>query len=143
MGMILSLPISRIKLVREMAVCFEARRGGAVVELAITLPLLVIVSIGVIDICEQIFLKQSATVVAYEGARLAARRTATTAQVRRRCEQLMNERRISDGTIQITPAQVQNAATAAEVTVVVEARRQGFFIRDSGAVTATATVLKE
>lgn len=112
-------------------------------ELAVSLPLLVIVSIGMIDICDQILLKQSATVVAYEGARLAARRTVDTAQVQRRCEQLMRERRIADGTVQITPMQVQNAATATEVTVVVTARRQGLLIRDSGLVTATAAALKE
>jgi Flp pilus assembly protein TadG len=119
------------------------RRGAAAVELAISLPLLVIVSIGAIDICDQILLKQSATVVAYEGARLGSRKSVTTAQVRRRCEQLMVQRRINDGTIQIRPSQVQNAAVATEVTVVVTARRQGFLVRDSGSVTATATALKE
>ncbi|MGC6442578.1 MAG: TadE/TadG family type IV pilus assembly protein [Rubripirellula sp.] len=45
------------------------RRGTATVELAIITPLLMLLTLGTLDICSMIFLKEAATLAAYEGAR--------------------------------------------------------------------------
>ncbi|XZE53653.1 TadE/TadG family type IV pilus assembly protein [Planctomycetaceae bacterium SH139] len=48
----------------------EQRSGAAVVELAVCLPLLVLISLATIEACAMIYLKQSLKIAAYEGARV-------------------------------------------------------------------------
>jgi len=45
-----------------------SRRGGALIELVIILPVLFIVILGSVDICNNIFVKQFLTEVTYQGA---------------------------------------------------------------------------
>ncbi len=45
------------------------RRGSATVEMAIITPLILLITLGTLDICSMIFLKEAATLAAYEGAR--------------------------------------------------------------------------
>ncbi len=79
------------------------RAGAAVVELAVLIPVLFTVAFGTLEVCNRMYLRQTASVAAYEGARLAARRTITQAQVESRCLDLLNGRRVVGGTVTITP----------------------------------------
>jgi Flp pilus assembly protein TadG len=130
------------------------RRGGATIEFAISLPLLLIVIFGAIDICERIFFKQSVSLVAYEGARLAARRSATSANVIARCQQMMQERRIDNGEIILSPSSIDNLPPTTPITLTIRATRSTFgmgqysseaggFQQTSGTVTGTSTMLRE
>ena len=70
------------------------RRGVATVEFAICLPALIALTIGTIDICSMMFLKESIKLAAYEGARRGVGRGRTNADVIARVEQFLDERNI-------------------------------------------------
>ena len=57
------------------------RQAIAVVELALVLPLLFILTFGILEICEGLFLRQKVVIASHEGARIAVRRTATISDV--------------------------------------------------------------
>ena len=59
----------------------QPRRGTAAVECALVLPLVFLLTAGTIEMCSTIFLRESVTLAAHEGARAAIGRHATTADV--------------------------------------------------------------
>jgi hypothetical protein len=126
------------------------RRGLAVVELAILLPILMTVCFGTLEVCNRLFLRQTAAVAAYEGARLAARRTVTQSQVEARCIALLQGRRIVGGQVVITPSgnALATLPTSGQLTVQITIPIAGntpvsYVLSPSGSVTATAVMLRE
>jgi Flp pilus assembly protein TadG len=79
------------------------RGGVAAAELAVCLPVVVLLVLAVIEACSAIFLKQSLTVAAYEGVR-AAVIDGTPANVQAACNQILSDRNIDGGTVTITPS---------------------------------------
>lgn len=59
----------------------ENRDGIATSELAICLPILILLTLAVLETCTVIFLKETITISAYEGARVGIRKQGTDAQV--------------------------------------------------------------
>jgi Flp pilus assembly protein TadG len=93
------------------------RRGTATVELAVCLPLLVILALGAIEATNAIFLKERVTAAAYEGARKATTPGKTTDDATTAAQNVLTQFGISGGTITVTPA-VGTATTAgAQVSV--------------------------
>lgn len=144
----------RMSLMRKRKPNHRNRKGGATIEFAISLPLLLIVIFGAIDICERIFFKQSVSLVAYEGARLATRRSATSANVIARCQQMMRERRITNGEIILRPGTIDNLPPTTPITLIIRANRSTFgmgryssdtgrFEQSAATVTGTSTMLRE
>lgn len=84
----------------------DRRRGAAAVELGLCLPLIVVFCLGSIEACSMIYLKQSLTIAAYEGARLANTQDATTADVESRCNQILNDRGVTGASVNVHPAEV-------------------------------------
>ena len=70
----------------------KGRRGAATVEFAICLPVLVILTIGTLDVCSMLFLKESITLAAYEGARRGVQRNRTNADATDRVIEFLDER---------------------------------------------------
>ncbi|OYP34046.1 TadE family protein [Rhodopirellula sp. MGV] len=70
------------------------RRGVATVEFAICLPALLALTIGTIDMCSMLFLKESITLAAYEGARMGVGRDRTNGDVSARVREFLDERNI-------------------------------------------------
>ena len=66
-------------------------RGNAAVELAITLPVMVTILFGSIEICGQIFAKQAVETAAYECARDAVDAAGTDAQVVARMNEILDQ----------------------------------------------------
>ncbi|MFO0789591.1 MAG: TadE/TadG family type IV pilus assembly protein [Pirellulales bacterium] len=79
-------------------------RGVAAAELAVCLPVVVLLVIATIEACSALFLKQSLTVAAYEGVRAAIEEGATTATIQASCNQILADRKIKNAKITITPA---------------------------------------
>ncbi len=75
------------------------RLGIASVEFAVVFPILMILVLGTVEVCQRLFIRQSATIAAYEGIRLAARKTSSAEDVVSRCKQLLEDRRVSNPTI--------------------------------------------
>ena len=69
-------------------------RGAAVVEVALTLPLLMLVALATLDTCQVLYLKQSAKIAAYEGARISLIAGATREDIVAQCEHILQSRYI-------------------------------------------------
>lgn len=79
------------------------RSGVAAAELAVCLPVIVLLVLATIEACTMVFLKQSLTVASYEGARVALANGATNQDVQTACEQILQDRRVEGGTVSVRP----------------------------------------
>ncbi|MEM0925423.1 MAG: TadE/TadG family type IV pilus assembly protein [Planctomycetota bacterium] len=95
------------------------RRGAATVEFAICLPALIALTIGTIDLCSMLFLKESITLAAYEGARRGVGRDRTNDDVIARVQEFLDERNIqySGNPCSFSSPDFSNADTLENVTV--------------------------
>ncbi len=80
-----------------------ARRGTALMELAVCLPLVVMITMATIEACSVLYLKQALKIAAYEGCRTGLVPSATVMNARAQSEELLNSRDIRGYTINITP----------------------------------------
>lgn len=102
-----------------------ARRGVAAAEFAVCLPVIVLIVLATIEACTMVFLKQSLSIAAYEGARAALSQNATNADVQRVAQQVLTERGVSGGTVTIDPADLTSAAPGEYLTISVTAPAAG------------------
>ncbi|HEX2477189.1 MAG TPA: TadE family protein [Lacipirellulaceae bacterium] len=96
-------------------------RGVAAVELAVCLPIVVLLVVATIEACSAVFLKQSLTVAAYEGVRMALVEGATAGNVQASCNQVLADRTIEGGTITISPSDIASLKVGEFVNVTVSA----------------------
>ena len=73
------------------------RDGTAAVEAAFCLPFVITLTLFTIEICGALFLKESLTIAAYEGARIGVMRGSTTDEAQQRGAVIMTARGISGG----------------------------------------------
>lgn len=99
----------------------DKRRGVAVAELAVCLPVVVLLVVATIESCSALFLKQSLTASAYEGVRAAIEKGATTASVQSACDQILADRRITASKVTLTPANIASLKPGDFVDVTVSA----------------------
>lgn len=102
-----------------------ARSGTAAVECAVCLPVLLLFVLGLVEACTVIFLKQSLTTAAYEGAQTGLRRGATAADVRAVAERVLTDRRVTGGGVSVSPAGLPAVAEGDPFTVTVTAPASG------------------
>jgi Flp pilus assembly protein TadG len=81
-------------------------RGVAAAELAVCLPVVVLIVIATIEACSAIFLKQSLTVAAYEGTRTALADRSVPGSVEAAVNQVLTDRKVKGATITIKPANI-------------------------------------
>jgi Flp pilus assembly protein TadG len=93
------------------------RRGVAVLEAAITLPILVILVFGTIELTDGIFTKQSLAIGAYEGIRVATRPGGTSTQARAKIDEILAARNVSGYTVVINPAVTEDTTRGTQVTI--------------------------
>jgi Flp pilus assembly pilin Flp len=74
----------------------EDRRGAAMVEFAVCLPLLVFVTLAFIDLTNLIYFRQAIKISAYDAARKAAEPTATASDVQEAAQRMMSLRGIDN-----------------------------------------------
>lgn len=78
------------------------RSGAAAVELAISLPVLVMLLFGTIETCTMIFLQQSLEIAAYEGARVAILPKVQASDVEATVNQILSARRVNSARVGVT-----------------------------------------
>ena len=124
------------------------RSGAAVVEFAVCLPLIVFVVLAAIEACSLIFLRQALQTTAYEAVRAAVAPNGTAESVLGCAQEMLRERHVQQGTVQLRPSDPAQAAKGAPVTVTVTAPLDSnrlmppWFFR-SGDFTASCVMLKE
>ncbi|MEN1678876.1 MAG: TadE family protein [Planctomycetota bacterium] len=124
------------------------RKGVEIVELAVSMPLLTVLVFGVLETCEALFLNQSASIAAYESARVAARPDATALMAIDRGDELMTGRRVQGASVEVSPPDIQNAARGTPITITVRApfgsnRTTGFVLSNNLVIEQSATMVRE
>ena len=127
------------------------RKAVATVEFAICLPLLITLTLGTMDLCSLIFLQESVTIAAYEGARQGVGRGRTNADVTARITEFLDDRNIEySGTnlVQYSNPDFTGAETLENVTVTVNVPAAGNLIIPLGmfdglTVSSSVTMRKE
>lgn len=99
----------------------SSRQGVAAVEAAVALPLLILLVFGAIEVANGIFLTQTLSVAAYEGARAAVSPGGTAEQVEQRIADVLTRRGISVYVIEIQPAISDSTPRGTAITVEVQA----------------------
>jgi hypothetical protein len=99
----------------------RTRGGVAAAELAVCLPIVVLLVVATIEACSAIFLKQSLTVAAYEGVRTALQEGATPQSVEDTCNRILADRRIRRARVRVRPSDVDSLEPGDFVDVVVSA----------------------
>lgn len=124
------------------------RRGVAATELAVCLPIILVLIIGTIEACSMIYLKQSLSTAAYEGARASLKPGATTSDVTDACNRVLAPRNVAGATITVSPSGFESQPVQTWVTVRITASGgsnsvvAGWFY-DSLTIDGQATMMKE
>ena len=98
-----------------------SRRAVAAVEAALTLPLLVLLVFGSIELGRGIFFKQTLSIAAYEGARAVSRAGATSADGQTRIDEFMASRQVTGYSVTFSPPVTTVTPRGTQLTVTVSA----------------------
>lgn len=122
------------------------RLGSAVVELAICLPIVMGLVWGTIELSNSIFLKQTITSAAHEGALAGTSNAALESEIRARIQNVLNERLTVPFTIDVetsTGASYDDLPSGYLFTIVVTAEPKSFNdLFDIDAVDARVSAVK-
>ncbi|MGB7343548.1 MAG: TadE family protein [Pirellulaceae bacterium] len=97
-----------------------SRRGVAVVELAVCLPVIVFLLLATIEACVMLQIQQNAAITAYEGARIGIMPGADASVVQLQCGMLLDDRGIENYTILTSPSDLSSMEVGDQLTVTVE-----------------------
>lgn len=100
------------------------RRGAVAVEMAIVLPALLLLVVGIVESSNLIYLKQSLTVAAYEGARASIAFQATSTDVNTHANLIVADRKVQASSILITPSNFSSQPYGTYIAVEVSAPYQ-------------------
>ncbi len=115
----------------------SGRFGLAVVELALALPLVVLVTFATIEICTALHKQQYLKIVAYEGARVGVTPRAESADVMHKCETLLQARNIVGYTITTMPTDPATLVAGDYYTITIVAP---LYSHSLGAMFASSTL---
>lgn len=80
------------------------RPGAAIIELAVCLPLLVMLTLATTEACAMIYLKQTLTVAAFEGARVGLLPGSTAENVEAQSELVLNDHKVAGFSVSMLPS---------------------------------------
>jgi Flp pilus assembly protein TadG len=100
---------------RPLILC--ARRGAAAVELAVCLPVIVLLVLGAIEGASLLFARQAMVECAYEAAVVAIRDNATNAQAIDAADSVIKSRRLTGLTLTFEPSNVNTTPRGTPVRV--------------------------
>lgn len=98
------------------------RRGAAVTEFAVCLPMLVTLILGSIQACNLLFLQQGLKSAVYEGCLEVGKHDASRSSIRQRVESILGAYEIEGGVVTISPeTELHSMAAGTFVTITVSA----------------------
>jgi Flp pilus assembly protein TadG len=126
----------------------SSRKGAALVEFAVCLPVILLVVFGSIQAASMLFLRQTAIQSAYEGVKVAVRGDGTDALAREVAQQVIDGRRLTGVTIDINPSNVADLepGTVIDVTVSAPSDENTLFpfgVFTGKTIVANAVMIKE
>jgi hypothetical protein len=112
------------------------------------MPVIVLVVLATIEACAMIFLQQSLSIAAYEGARVALAPKAEAANVEYQCELIMQDRNVEGGTVSVSPTSFAEAPAGTWISVETRAPFDqnslvGGWLFSSRTLTAVVQMVKE
>ena len=136
-------PISKKNLLNR-----RFRTGAAAVEFAVIAPLIILIVTAIIEITGAIYLRQSLTIAAYEGARVALLPKSSSSNVIAASNRILDSRRIKGATVSVIPSNFQSAKFGDPIQVEVKAplEKKGIFYRFFSikqSFAASVTMMKE
>ncbi len=99
----------------------KSRGGTATVELALCLPLIVLVTLGGMEGASMIFTKQAMVASAYEGIKVAVRPNATPASIEAATQSVLSGRLLEEAVVTVQPANFLDADRGDWITITVSA----------------------
>ena len=97
----------------------NGRQGAAVVEFAVVAPLMILLTMGMMEMGRVVMVKQLLVNASREGARMAVLPEATSAEVQSAVEQELQASSIVGATVTLTPTVIESAPSGAPVTVAI------------------------
>jgi len=91
--------------------------GAAMIEFALVAPLMILFTLGIIEMGRMTMVKQVLTNISREGARMASLPEATSANVQSQVQQLLVGSNINGATITLNPNSISTASSGSLVTV--------------------------
>jgi hypothetical protein len=79
-------------------------KGAAIIELAVCLPILVLVTLATIEACAMLYLKQTLTIAAFEGARLGVIQGSQALNVEAQSQLILIDHGVASYAISMEPA---------------------------------------
>ncbi len=95
----------------------QSRRGAAVTEFAVVAPIMIMLTMGMIEIGRMVMVKQVMVNASREGARLGALPGTSNAEVTARVQQELDSASITGVSISVTPANLSTAPAGSQVKV--------------------------
>ena len=95
----------------------QSRRGAAVVEFALIVPVMLTFTFGLIEVSRISMIKEAVVQASREGARVGVRPTATIADVKARVQEELTIMNITGASVEITPGYLETAEPGDDVTV--------------------------
>lgn len=95
----------------------SARRGAAIVELAVCLPVVILLVLGAIEGASLLFARQAMVQTAYEAAVVAVRPNGTNAAATAAATQVVKGRRLNGLQLTFSPPDVSQASPGTPITV--------------------------
>ncbi len=107
----------------------NSRQGGAAVEVALCLPVLLLVTLLFIEFTNSIFLQQSLKAASYEGVRVAIKQGATISDVTEICASILDGREVVEYEISVEPTDfsIMQRGTLTTVTIEVDKAQNRLF----------------
>jgi Flp pilus assembly protein TadG len=97
------------------------RRGAAVIELAVCLPIIVLLTLATIEACSMLYLRQSLKIAAFEACRIGLVQGATSTNVQAQASLILNSRRVNGAATTTNPPDPRSIVRGDMFTVQVSA----------------------
>ncbi|MGY8771166.1 MAG: TadE/TadG family type IV pilus assembly protein [Pirellulales bacterium] len=97
------------------------RKGTAVSELAVCLPVITLIVFAAIQGAELMFMKQALSVAAYESCREALHPDGTKETAASTANRMLQDRRIQSAAVQFTPTDIEALAPGKYITISIHA----------------------
>lgn len=127
---------------------YRSKQGAATAELALCLPVILLVAFGSVEGASMIFLKQMLVQSAYEGAKVAIQSSATNAEIETASRTVLVGRTLENMRVETNPANIESARRGDLIIIQVSAPSDSnslfrFGVFGNQDITGTAVMVRE